>query len=235
MKAAPVNVESGQLAEERYRIPTPDPASPKALAAVVKELVDHFGWSGPIGCAFPARIKNGIVMTATNVGRDFVGLNFASRLSDVVGLPVRTINDADAAGIAEMQFGAGRGRRDVVLLLTIGTGIGSALFVDQTLVPNTELGHVDVGGRHGETYASDRTREKKNLSWKRWAKRFQKYLDRIEFLLAPDLIILGGGVSEPERAKEYMHRLETESELVIAQLRNDAGIVGAAFNARDLS
>ncbi len=234
IKGAPVNIESGELVAERERIPTPQPATPKAVLKVIKKIVAHFDWTGPIGCAFPARIKHGAVATATNISKDFLGVNLASQISDVTGLPARALNDADAAGIAEMRFGAGRNRRDVVLLLTVGTGIGSALFVDGTLVPNTEFGHFDVGGTNGELLASDRTRKKKELSWKQWAKRLQKYLDRVEFLLAPDLIIVGGGVSRPDRAELYFDRLETSAELVPAQMSNAAGIVGAALCAEDL-
>ena len=231
IKAAPVDTESGRLTADRARVPTPESGRPDAIIHVIGELVHHFDWTGPIGCAFPARIKEGIVQTATNVGGAFIGLDFGAAVSDAIGLPVSTLNDADAAGLAEMTFGAGRERRDLVLMLTIGTGIGTALFVNGTLVPNTELGHVDVGGKVGEDYASDRVRETRDLSWKKWAKRLQNYLDRIEFLLSPDLIILGGGVSRPDRAGEFMPLLKTEAELVPAQLANHAGIVGAALYA----
>ena len=233
IKAAPVDTGSGALLEARNRLATPQPATPKAVVKVIRKQIAHFEWEGPIGVAFPARIKKGVVRTATNIGKEFLGLNLASSITDATGLSAAAINDADAAGLAEMRLGAGRDRRDLVLLLTVGTGIGSALFVNGTLIPNTEFGHVDVGGVVGEIYASDRTRKKKDLTWRQWSNRFQKYLDRIEFLVSPDLIIIGGGVSKPDRVKEYFDRLRTDADLVVAELTNNAGIVGAALRAAD--
>ncbi|MEZ4695164.1 MAG: ROK family protein [Rhodothermales bacterium] len=233
IKGYPVDTDSGEALGDRIRIPTPSPATPDAIADAIVEIAKHFSWSGPVGCALPARVKNGIVKTATNINKAFIGYDFAAELEKRLGSTVATVNDADAAGIAEMRFGAGRGRSGVVLLLTIGTGIGSALFIDGALVPNTEFGHINVEGHNGELYASDRTREKKDLSWKKWSKRFQHYLDRIEFLLGPDLIIIGGGVSKPERKEEWFKYLRTEADLVTAQTANRAGIIGAACNARD--
>lgn len=235
IKGFPVDTEDGTPLADRYRIETPQPATPKAIAKSVKQLVEHFDWKGPIGCAFPARIKKGIVQTASNIDKSFLGVNLEELLSKKTGLPVRAVNDADAAGIAEAKYGAGHGRNGVVLLLTVGTGIGSALIVNQTLVPNTEFGHIDIEGRNGERYASDRTRKRKDLSWKEWAKRFNSYLERIEFLLSPDVIILGGGVSKEERKQEYFSHLKSDAKLITAELANNAGIIGAADNARSLS
>jgi polyphosphate glucokinase len=234
IKGAPVDLKKGDLAAERFRIPTPQPATPDACGDVVLQIVKHFKWKGPIGCTIPARIKEGVASTATNIDDGWLGLNVAKLMKQKTGCPAYVLNDADAAGIAEMAFGRGKRRKDVVLLLTVGTGIGSALFTRGKLVPNTELGHIDVLGKNGELYASARTRKEENLSWEDWAKRFQHYLERIEFLLAPDLIIIGGGVSRPKRASEYMHLLHTEAELVTAELQNEAGIIGVAYAARKL-
>ncbi len=233
IKAAPVDIGSGTLAADRLRIPTPSPATPKAVIKVIRTQIEHFEWDGPVGVAFPARVKHGVVRTATNISKRFIGMPFADELKKKTGLPTRVVNDADAAGVAEMLHGAGKGLTDLVLVLTVGTGIGSALFINQTLVPNTEFGHVDVRGVVGEVYASDRTRKEKSLSWAKWSRRFQRYLDRLEFLVAPDLIIVGGGVSKPERAREFMPLLKADAELTTAQLGNEAGIVGAAIYAAD--
>lgn len=233
IKGYPVNTETGEALAERIRIETPRPATPQAIAKTVLKISNHFEWKGPIGCAIPARVKRGIVQTATNIHKDFIGLDFEALLTKKLKRPVATVNDADAAGIAEMSFGAGKDKSGVTLLLTVGTGIGSALFLDGRLVPNTEFGHINVEGKNGELYASDRTREKKDLSWKKWASRFQDYLDRIEFLVGPDLIIIGGGVSKNERKEEYFKYLKTNAELLTAQTANRAGIIGAALNARN--
>lgn len=231
IKGAPVNVLTGELTAKRHRIATPQPATPENIGNVVAELVRSFDWHGPVGCAFPARIKNGIALTAANIDPSWIGTNVASLFEQRTGCPVLVINDADAAGVAAMKFGAGRGRNDLVLFLTFGTGIGSALFINQTLVPNTELGHITLKGQVAEHYASDRARKVHKLGWKSWAKRVQEYLDRIEFLLAPDLIILGGGISKEKRKEKFFPLLKTKAELVTAVLKNDAGIVGAAYMA----
>jgi polyphosphate glucokinase len=209
--------------------------TPEAVVKKVRDLVAFFDWNGPVGCAFPARVKKGIVTTASNIDDRFIGTNIARIIQDATTLPTRVVNDADAACIAEMSFGAGKGRNDLVILLTVGTGIGSGLFNCSTLIPNTEFGHLLVDGTTGEKHASDRTRQKKQLSWKAWARRFQEYLDRIEYLMAPDLIIIGGGISKESRKPLWFKHLSTKAELVTAELANDAGIVGAAFHARDLA
>ena len=172
--------------------------------------------------------------TATNIDEAWLGTNGEQVFQQATGCPVRLLNDADAAGVAEMAFGAGRGREGVVLMLTFGTGIGSGLFIDGILVPNTEFGHFELNGKNAERYCSDRTRKRKELTWEQWAKRVQKYLRRVEFLLHPDLIILGGGVSRPKRLQHYFHLLDIDAEIVPAQLQNEAGIVGAACAARAL-
>lgn len=232
IKGAPVDTTSGTLVDERFRIATPQPATPAAVADVVARIGSHFNWKGPIGVAFPARVKKGVALTAANIDDSWIGTNASELFSRVSGCECLVLNDADAAGVAEMQFGAGRGRRDLVLILTFGTGIGTALFVNQTLVPNAELGHIILPDRGpAEPYATDRARKMEDLSWPEFAGRVQEYLDRVEFLIAPDLIILGGGISKPKRTSKYLHLLHTKADLIPARLQNEAGIVGAAYSA----
>jgi polyphosphate glucokinase len=230
MKAAPVDLSTGTLLADRHRIKTPRPSTPDAVAEVLAQLVDHFSWAGPVGVAFPAVVKRGVTMTAANVDPAWVGCDAAGLFSTRVDRTVRVINDADAAGLAEMRYGAGKDRSGVVLMVTLGTGIGTALFVDGVLVPNTELGHLVIRGKDAEDRASDRVREDKALSWKVWAGRVEEYLQYVERLLQPDLLIVGGGVSKQH--EEFLPRITTQTELVPAMLRNQAGIVGAARIAR---
>ncbi len=232
IKGSPVNVETGELAAERYRVDTPAPSTPEAVAEAVLELVQHFNWQGPIGCTFPAIVKNGVAYSAANVDKSWIGTDAHRLLQHHTNCPVLVINDADAAGIAEMQFGAGRHFNGLVIMLTFGTGIGSALFINGQLVPNTELGHVQIRGKDAEHRASARIREEKELSWKRWARLVNEYLQHIEFLFSPDLFIIGGGVSK--RYDKFFPFLDVKAEIVPAQFRNEAGIVGAAYAARDL-
>lgn len=234
IKGAPVDITTGSLAGERYRIKTPQPATPQKVANAVGRIAKHFEWDGPIGCTLPARVQHGVAHTATNIHKTWIQTAVDELFSSQTGLPVHVLNDADAAGVAAMAYGAGRDRDDLVLMLTVGTGIGSALFVNRELVPNTELGHLDLNGRNAELYCSDRARKRDRLSWKQWAKRFQTYLDTVEFLFAPDLIILGGGISRPSKVAKYMRYLSTRAELVPAVLENEAGIIGAAHAAGNL-
>lgn len=238
IKGATVDVHTGELTAERHRISTPQPATPEKVSDVVVEIVQHFEWEGLIGCAIPARVKRGVAMTAANIDESWIGTDAEKLFADKTGCPTVVLNDADAAGVAEMAFGVGRDRDDLVLLLTFGTGIGSALFNDGRLVPNTEFGHVILSGQKkgedAENYAADSARKNEDLSWKEWAKRVQEYLDHIEFLLSPDLIILGGGVSKPKKHDKYLDLLETKADLAPAELQNEAGIVGAACRARSL-
>ena len=235
IKGAPVDVTTGELLAERFRIDTPQPSRPKAVAKVVKELVHHFDWQGPIGVTMPARVKHGVAMTAANIDKRWIGTNVEKLFAQTTGCPTLALNDADAAGVAELAFGAGRNSTGLILMLTFGTGIVSGLFVDGVLVPNTELGHVKLHGDKAEAYAADSARKRDHLSWEAWAHRVQEYLDHMEFLFAPDMIILGGGVSRPKRAKKFLHLLKTEAILVPAQLQNEAGIVGVASAARILA
>jgi polyphosphate glucokinase len=227
IKGAPVNVEKGEMLTERYRIPTPQPAKPKPVAKTVAKIARHFDWDGPIGCGFPAVVRQGITRTAANIHDKWIGANAAARFSKATGCPVKVINDADAAGLAEMTFGAGHGRMGVVLMVTIGTGLGTSLFTNGILLPNSELGHILIYGEDAESLASDAARQRDNLSWKRWGKRLDTYLCRLERLIWPDLIILGGGVSK--KHKKFVPYLNVQAEIVIAEALNEAGIIGAAL------
>jgi polyphosphate glucokinase len=237
IKGAPVDTATGKLVAERRRILTPHPATPEAVADVVAQVAASFDWkqaSQPkAGAAFPAVVKDGVAYTAANVDQAWIGTDARRLLSDAIAAPVTVINDADAAGVAEMEFGAGRGVKGVVILITLGTGIGSAIFVDGVLVPNTELGHMTIGTKEAERIAADSVREEKQLSWKRWAERLDTYFDTLERLFSPDLMIVGGGVSK--KSDKFLPLLTTRSQIVPAQLLNEAGIVGAAINAGKVS
>jgi polyphosphate glucokinase len=230
VKGATVDVATGELTTDRVRVLTPHPATPEAVVPVVAGLVRQASYSGPVGCAFPAVIKNGVAWTAANIDPSWIDTSVASAMSSQLdGAPVAVINDADAAGMAEMRFGAGRDVGGVVVMLTVGTGIGSAVFLDGRLVPNTELGHLEVDGHVAEHRASEVAREENELSHKQWAKRFNRYLEVLEALLWPDLVIIGGGVSKaPEK---FMPLLESRAKIVPATLANTAGIIGAALAA----
>lgn len=230
IKAAPVDLDSGRLIEERYRIPTPDPSTPEAVADVIARLAAHFSWTGPVGCAFPAVVKHGVTLTAANVDDSWVGCDAARLFGEQLDVPVTLINDADAAGLAEMHFGAGRDHEGTVIMLTLGTGIGSAVFTGGRLVPNTEFGHMDIGGKEAEALASDRIRKAEDLSWRRWARRLSQVLQSMEALFRPDLFILGGGVSK--KHGKFLDAVECATPVVPATLKNEAGIVGAALAAR---
>lgn len=229
IKGAPVNIEIGELTAERHRIPTPQPSVPEAVAEVVAEIVQHFNWQGPIGCTFPAVIKNGVAYSAANVDPSWIGTNGEELIKTKTNCPVLLLNDADAAGIAEMEYGAGKGRDGVVIMHTFGTGIGSAIFVDGLLVPNTEFGHMEIRGKEAEHRASSRNRSEEGLNWKTWALRVNEFLGRMEALFWPDLFIIGGGVSR--KHEKFLHLLENRAEIVPAQMLNQAGIIGAAIAA----
>ncbi|HKJ27391.1 MAG TPA: ROK family protein [Anaerolineales bacterium] len=233
IKGAPVDVEKGEMLTERFRIPTPQPAKPKPVAKTVAKIARHFEWDGPIGCGFPAAVQHGMAKTSSNIHRKWVGTNAADLFSETTGCPVKVVNDADAAGIAEMTFGAGRGREGVVLLVTIGTGLGTSVFTDGVLLPNTELGHIIIDGKDAETIASDAARKSEDLSWKKWGKRFNTYLNRMESLIWPDLIILGGGVSK--KYNRFISYIDVQAEIVIAESFNEAGIIGAALAGKPKS
>lgn len=229
IKGAPVDIERGILLKSRFRIPTPDPAKPRPVAKTVAEIVRHFHWQGPVGCGFPAVIRRGVVASAANIHDKWIGTHAQELFAGMTGCPVTVINDADAAGLAEMTFGVGKGHSGTVLLITIGTGLGTAIFTDGHLLPNTELGHIEIDGVDAEQRASDAARKREKLSWKKWSKRLDKYLLTMEHLFSPDLIILGGGVSK--KYERFIPRLNVKTEVVPAHLLNEAGIIGAALAA----
>jgi polyphosphate glucokinase len=229
IKGAPVDVETGELTADRFRIPTPTGGSPGDVSRVVGEIADHFDTTGPVGCTFPAVMQRGVALTAANVDNAWIGADAQALFEGEVRRPFVVLNDADAAGIAEVTFGAGKNANGTVMVITLGTGIGSALFVDGTLVPNTEFGHLDVRGKAAEVRASEKVREDQELSWGKWAKRLNEVLGHIEALLCPDLFIIGGGVSK--KSEKYLPLLKTRAEIVPAELLNQAGIVGAAIAA----
>lgn len=232
IKSAIVETKTGELITERKRVATPRPATPDAIGQTLKEVVEQHEWSGPIGIGFPAAIQHGIARTAANVDKSFIGLPIAECFSKHTGCPVYIANDADVAGLAEMRFGAGRDNRGVVLIVTIGTGLGTALFSDGHLQPNTELGHVYLSnGVEAERYASEAVRIVKELKWKEWGERLNLYLTTMESLLWPDLIVLGGGVSE--KLHKFSPMITTKAPVVAASFLNQAGIVGAALFAEE--
>ena len=229
MKAAVVDLDTGELASDRYRIDTPQPATPEAMADVLCELVSHHEWTGSVGCAFPAVVRGGVVVSAANIDVAWLDVDADALFTEATGLEVHMINDADAAGVAEMRFGAGRGRDGVVMVLTFGTGIGSGLFVDGVLVPNSELGHLELDGFDAESRAAASARKREALSWDEWAGRVEHYLRHVERLFSPSLFIVGGGASKtPDR---WLPKIDIDTEIVPAQMANSAGIVGAALIA----
>jgi polyphosphate glucokinase len=234
IKGALVDENTGELLTERYRLPTPVGALPQDVAEVVGDIARHFEYHGPIGIGFPSVILHGVVFTAANIDQGWIGVNAETLFSEVTGCPCFVVNDADAAGVAEMNYGVGlENPRGVTLFLTIGTGIGSAIFVDGKLLPNTELGHLEVRGKDAERRASDAVRKRKTLSWEEWAVRLHEVLARMEMLFWPDLIVLGGGVSKDWES--FMPFIRLRSKIVPAKLLNQAGIIGAAIYAWDKS
>lgn len=229
IKGAPVDIATGTLLEERHRIPTPTPATPEAVTETIVQIANYFSWNGLIGCGFPSVIKDGFICTASNISPDWIGVSGKQMVEQATGCPCYLINDADAAGLAEMRFGAGVGKTGLVLLITIGTGIGTALFMHGVLVPNTELGHIQIDGIDAETYASDAVRKTHDMKWKHWAKRLDVYLHTMEQLFWPDLIIIGGGASK--KADKFFPFLTITTDIMPASLLNQAGIIGAALAA----
>ncbi len=235
IKGAPVDLDRGDLAQERFKVLTPQPATPDGVADGVRQVVEHYGWTGPVGLTFPGVVTDGsTIRTAANVDKSWVDTDARALFSDRLGgLPVTVVNDADAAGVAEMHFGAGRDRRGTVILLTFGTGIGSALFLDGALVPNTELGHLELHGHDAEKRASSKAKDDEDLTWEHWARRVQKYLAHVEMLFSPELFIIGGGVSR--KSHKFLQHIEgIKAEIVPARLQNNAGIVGAAMRAGEM-
>ena len=230
IKAAPVDVTAGALARERIKVPTPQPSKPQVVAEAVRGLVGQFGWSGRAGITFPGVVTAGVIRTAANLDPAWIGVNARDLFGSATGLDVRVLNDADAAGLAEMRFGAGAGQRGTVVMLTFGTGIGSALFHDGVLVPNTEFGHIEIRGKDAEKRASERARELHDLDWAQWAGRVDEYMTHLEALLWPELFIVGGGVSR--KSDKFLPLLGgLHARVVPAKMLNDAGIEGAALTA----
>jgi polyphosphate glucokinase len=230
IKAAPVDAATGKLLADRQKLATPRPARPEAVADVVRQLITSFDWSGPVGITFPGVVADGVTRTAANLDAAWIGLDAGSLFAEAAGNPVRVLNDADAAGVAEMTFGAGVGEQGTVLMLTFGTGIGSALFTQGILVPNTEFGHIEIRGEDAEKRASEHAKELHDLSWGKWAGRVDEYLRHMEALLSPHLIIVGGGVSK--QADKWVPRLTgIQARITPAVMLNDAGIAGAAMAA----
>tara|TARA_R110000868_G_scaffold21614_2_gene89495 strand:- start:2300 stop:3052 length:753 start_codon:yes stop_codon:yes gene_type:complete len=230
IKGALVNMETGEMITERFRIPTPKSRKPKPMAEVVAKIVQHFDYKGPIGCGFPTVIKNGICKTPGNLHKKWAGVNVNELFSEATGLPVKVVNDADAAGYASMNFGVGRGKYGLVVMITIGTGLGSGVFFNGELIPNFELGQIPYKKYDKiELWAAASAKEKEELSYKKWGKRFNVFLELVELIVSPDLIILGGGTSKDwEEFKEY---ISIETPVIPAELQNHAGIIGAAAAA----
>ena len=229
VKGAPVDTVAAELLEERFRVPTPQPSEVTSVVEAVAEVAGKFdGWDR-VGITFPGVVVDGVVRTAANVDKSWLDAPAADLFSERLGRPVSVLNDADAAGVAEVAFGSGKGQRGVVMMLTLGTGIGSALFLDGVLIPNTEFGHLELDGKDAETKASDRAREQDDLSWEQWAPRVQKYLRHVEMLLSPRLFIIGGGVSK--KSDRFFPLIDIRTPMVPATLLNNAGIIGAAVTA----
>ncbi len=230
IKGAPVDIATGQLLRAVIRHDTPDPATPQAILATAAAIVDELGWDGPIGCGFPAVVQRGIVRTASNIDQRWLNVDVNERFSTHFQRPIHVINDADAAGLAEIRFGGGRDTNGLVLMVTLGTGIGTALFNAGQLVPNLELGQVMVRGKPGHERAAASVRDSEDRSWEGWAEGVELFLKTIETMLWPNLIIIGGGVSS--QYDEFLSHVNISTKLVPAQLRNEAGIIGAALTAR---
>ena len=231
IKGAIVDTEIGELLTERFRIVTPQPATPDAVIETIAAIVKEFDWHGSIGCGFPAAVHNEIVKTASNIDKSWIGVNAAERIEAVTGCPTHLVNDVDAAGFAEMEFGAGSNEKGTVFIAAFGTGIGTAVFHNHQLIPNTELGHVIMDGMIAEHYTANSVRERDNLSWEEWGSRVNEYFKKMEFLFWPDLFILGGGVSK--NFDEFSQYLHLDTPIVPAASRNHAGIIGAALAAKE--
>lgn len=233
VKGAPVDLATGQFAADRVRIPTPQPSTPDAVAATVAEVVASFDLPArtPVGLTFPAPIKNGVVPFIANLDESWTGVDVPALMSAALGRQVIGVNDADAAGYAEALYGAAQGHPGLVIVTTLGTGIGSALVFDGRLIPNTELGHLEIDGFDAEKRASDAARDRDGLSWDEWGERLQRYYETVDMLFSPDLVVVGGGVSK--KHEKFLHHISLRCPVVPATLFNTAGIVGAARLAAD--
>lgn len=230
-KAAIVDISKGEFLTERFRLETPQPSTPKAVAQTVKSIIEHFNWKGKVGVGFPAIMKNGVAHSAANIHKEWYATNVEKILAEAINLPVKATNDADAAGIAALRFGAGKGQKGIVLFLTIGTGIGSALFLNGRLLPNSEFGHLFFKNIVVEKYVANSIRKTQELSYKEWGNRWNEYLKHLERVINPDLIILGGGGGKKfDRFAEF---ITVETKVIPATLKNNAGIIGAAMYAHE--
>lgn len=232
IKGAPVDLERGEFAADRHRIETPQPATPEAVLEVFIELLDHFGTSGAaVGVTVPGVVQHGVVRSAANIDQSWIGTDADALLTDATGRDVHVINDADAAGLAEVRYGVAKGVSGLVILTTLGTGIGSAMVHDGVLVPNSELGHLEIEGHNAESRAANSARKREDLDWEEWAERLTTYYRQVERLFSPDLFVVGGGVSK--KAERFLPLLDIETRIVPAELKNTAGIVGAALAATE--
>ena len=232
VKGGIVDLDTGQLIGDRFKLPTPQPSTPDAVAATIAKVVEHFDWTGPLGVTYPGVITHGVVRTAANVDKTWIGTDVNDVYSRALGgRPVTVLNDADAAGLAEQRFGAGKDIDGVIALLTFGTGIGSAVIHHGLLLPNTEFGHIEVGGKEAEHRAASSVKENKDWSYERWTQEVTKVLVAVENAIWPDLIIVGGGISR--KADKWVPLLKNRTPVVAAALQNSAGIVGAAMAAVD--
>ena len=231
IKGAIVDTEQGILLTDRQRIPTPQPATPNAVISTITEIIQYFSWNGWVGCGFPAAVRHEIVKTASNIDDSWIGVNAAQQIKDATGCKTHLVNDVDAAGFAEMEFGAGKGHTGIVFIAAFGTGIGTAIFSNHHLVPNTELGHIKLNGMIAEHYTANSVREKNNLNWETWGKRVNEYLQKVEAFFWPDLIIIGGGVSK--HYDQFSAFIDIDTTVVPAQNRNHAGIIGAALATKE--
>ena len=232
IKGALVDTSSGTLVSDRIRFSTPENPKPKVVAKIIVDIVKKLSYKGILGVGFPGVVRHGITYTAANIHKDWIGYDANSLVTKATGYPTFFLNDADAAGLAEMRFGIGKeNKKGSVLFITVGTGIGSALFIDGILVPNLELGHLDIKGKEAEHRASDATRQIEKLSWKEWGRKFSRVLNTYEKLINPDLLILGGGISS--RYDKYAQYLDVKTKIMPAKLENLAGIIGAAMAAEE--
>jgi polyphosphate glucokinase len=230
IKGAPVNVETGKQLKERFRIPTPQPSRPEAVAEVIKKIVEHFNWKGAVGCGFPTIISHGKAMAHGNMDSSWVGVQVDELFGKKTGLNVTVVNDADAAGLAEMRYGVGKNKQGLVVMVTIGTGLGSGVFYNGKLLPNFELGQLNyTNGKSIEKYAADSVRKKEELSFSEWGKRFNEFLHHVNLICAPDYFIIGGGASK--KLHKFEDQLDVEVPILVAEFQNEAGIIGAAVSA----
>jgi polyphosphate glucokinase len=230
IKGAPVNVETGKQLKERFRIPTPQPSTPEAVAEVIKKIVEHFNWKGAVGCGFPTIISHGKAMAHGNMDSSWVGVQVDELFGKKTGLNVTVVNDADAAGLAEMRYGVGKNKQGLVVMVTIGTGLGSGVFYNGKLLPNFELGQLNyTNGKSIEKYAADSVRKKEELSFSEWGKRFNEFLHHVNLICAPDYFIIGGGASK--KLHKFEDQLDVEVPILVAEFQNEAGIIGAAVSA----